>query len=108
MNYELARELKDAGFTQYDDEQRQIDNFGILLREGFSNEDTRKKAVVCYIPSLSELIDVCGDEFSSLLKCADEEWRAYGGAKKGEVLYHKGSTSEEAVARLWLALNPKN
>lgn len=65
---------------------------------------------------LSELIDACGENFSALEKrnrseasieerrwytwqheLVDGKWVKYDG---------EGSTPEEAVARLWLALNP--
>lgn len=98
MNYELAKELKDAGFPF---EWCDINHTHTDI---CSPSDT---------PSLSELIVACGDRFYSLNLCstgkeggnpAPMEWVAHtmpmsaGG---------HGETPEEAVARLWLALNKK-
>lgn len=62
---------------------------------------------------LSELIEACGDDFESLVK-REEDWAAYvtEDAYKGDCVYdccgyRIGSTPEEAVAKLWLALNKK-
>ncbi len=76
MEYELVKELKDAGF-QWDD-------------------------VEFFYPSLSELIEACGDGFFSLFRYKNC-YEANGDlGKEG-----RGITPEEAVARLWIALNKK-
>jgi hypothetical protein len=91
MNYELAKELKDAGWPQ-----------DKLPVGGYSREP-------CYIPTLEELIEACGGKFHSLAR-ADKEWWA---SELLEPFADKfplrvgGSTPTEAVARLWLALNEK-
>lgn len=113
MIYELAKELKDAGFPQ---------------KSGFHasnakncNCNTRGLATSChlaYLPTLSELIEACGEGFESLVRADYEdigvEWEAYPTDKayKGDCIagccgYETGDTPEEAVARLWLALNSK-
>ncbi len=86
MNYELAKQLKDAGFPQ--DE---------CCVHGKSGHDH------VFEPSLSELIEACGDEFHGLWRVMDEWF-----AKDARGLEIKGSTPEEAVAKLWLALNKPN
>ena len=98
MTYELAKELKDAGFPQ----------------GGKGSCCYPKDALVvrlpdrAYMPLLSELIDACGDGFSSLQRIqwetADVVWYAYDVSTKDS---GKSSTPEEAVGRLWLALNKK-
>ena len=113
MNYELALKLKDAGFPQdlgNDNIGRFMDRSGEYKKFGTRN------------PTLSELIEACGDEFK-VLYLKETAWDS----KKGEVVkihqwqagkeiywdyeevdsYHRGvgSTREEAVANLWLKLN---
>ena len=100
MNYKLTRELKDAGFTNWNQELQ---------------------------PTLSELIESCGEGFISLSRIdfidseklqTDKKVVKYyrfnaSGGKVRELTYRNktyehvklGKTPEEAVARLWLALN---
>ena len=54
MNYELAKELKDAGFPQ-DYSQ------GVLAHFVFEADDITSDSA--YEPTLSELIEACGDRF---------------------------------------------
>lgn len=102
MTYELALKLKEAGFPQ-----------DRLYDEGhcagcycsFSGEDE------VYWPSLSVLIEACGDKFCSLMKY-DKSWFC------GQLFIEDGKkfqentsglngykTPEEAVANLYLALH---
>ncbi len=92
MNYELAKKLKDAGFPQEGDGSvrwtDQEPNLGIPV----------------YQPTLSELIEACGDKFEFMGKGDPvSEWIAFD---NGE-LNGRGSTPEIAVANLYLALNTK-
>jgi len=84
MTHELAKELKDAGFPQ---------------REGRGVKH----------PTLSELIEACGDKFYGLHRMVNGEWLAFmydieDSTRQVETI---GSMPEEAVAHLWLALNKK-
>jgi len=90
MNYELQQELKDAGF-------------GLLKMPVTS---TGKPEILYYTPTLSELIEACGDVFYSL----EQKPVAAGWSASAFISYEKhtearGSTPEEAVARLYLALH---
>ena len=76
MNHNLALELKEAGFPQVHFE-RFID---------------------CADPTLSQLIEACGESFANLAAHKKDEWDCNWGAAIG-------ATPEEAVARLWLVLN---
>lgn len=90
MNYELAKQLKDAGFP-FDPELGH--------------------AVIS--PSLSELIEACGDDICLSNvdgyvqgKLSKKTWiaiKSYGIRKPEDI--EDGYTAEEAVAKLWLALN---
>lgn len=104
MNYELAKQLKDAGFSQHRvGAHYSPDGGGYLIYDwaGLSDVDIA-------IPTLSELIEACGENFSSLIHRA-----VYWSAKavlngNDDGIWVDGSTPEEAVAKLWLALNKKN
>ena len=87
MNYELQHKLKDAGFPQGDCDEIEGD--------------------VTYEPSLSELIEACGDLSFKLEWGSNEKvWYAHGSIGRGGE-DTKGETPEEAVANLWLELNKK-
>ena len=109
MNYELAKELKEAGFPQqvmevgdriiYETERKLWD-----MSLGIVNEVEGIRE-----PTLSELIGACGWKIQMLWQTTDTGdggvmW--YAGTVFDPKLAY-GSTPEEAVARLWLALNKK-
>jgi len=112
MNYELAKQLKDAGLKQegwngnfYDVDGQESSDFGDLVTaEGDE----------VYIPTLSELIEACGDKFGTLHQYKypsnngkQQDWLATEQYKTAQVLKGEGATPEEAVAKLWLELNKK-
>lgn len=59
-------------------------------------------SVAC--PTLEELIEACGDKFYSLMLLGNARYRASALFGASTVL-ETGSTSTEAVAKLWLALH---
>lgn len=90
MDYSLAKEMKNAGFPQ----GKQAIKIGLP-----------------YVPTLSELIEACGDDFDLLTHDRNRSfrnryreehkwWATSWSRQEGG-----GSTPEEAVARLYLALN---
>jgi hypothetical protein len=90
MIYELALKLREAGFPQGGNGTWAFPPDAIVVR--------RSERV--YVPSLAELVEACGDENFKL-------WHDIGGwhAEKidhGDTQYY--ASPEEAVARLWLAL----
>ena len=95
MDYDLARQLKDAGLPQ--------NGLGFFAAEN-RVVGSRQYSVTfdAYVPSLSELIGVCADSFSSLVRQAD----CHGGvrwlASSHSSQPVSGTTAVEAVARLWL------
>jgi hypothetical protein len=100
MNYELAKKLKEAGFplkwvTPITEKETDYPLFAF-------NESW------CKEPTLSELIEACGEEFESIIYSNKKEWYAYG-SSKGVIHDNesRGLTPEEAVANLWLELNKK-
>lgn len=115
ITYELAKQLKDGGFPQELNHRYCEHGFAVGV-------DTCKESA--YYPTLSELIEACGDDIEMLvLEKSDEylkkrHWRAYPTESayeekmKGDCVvdccgYVSGSTPEEAVANLWLELNKK-
>lgn len=132
LSFELCKELKDAGFFQKEGDyfyyvQEYSDELDPNTDETtYTKEDVEliyvdcdheeyggKHEVLCYCPTLSELIDACGDGFESLHIYRDligyEDdlvWRTnMHELSSGDSF---GSTPEEAVARLWLTLNHLN
>ena len=103
MNYELAKQLKDAGFPQ------EGEDF-ITESDGYARYSSNNTA---YNPSLSELVEACGNDFKKLAKVPFTEvtgnkFFAWSwDLKDKEAVMGEGETAEEAVAKLWLELNKK-
>jgi hypothetical protein len=125
MTYELAKSLKDVGFPQVLDVGTGFyENDGNTLFY-IGNCDTSLSDSGCgccatsyypdvRVPTLSELIEACGEDFRMLLlhtqyrKSLLEPWEAVPNKKRvPSIKGCKGSTPEIAVANLWLALNEK-
>jgi hypothetical protein len=116
MNYELAKQLQDVGFPK--------DSYGV--GDVFFTKDLSTDQIIglvvmpdmmadaktfswlkahVFVPTLSELIEACGPNFFALVRNDIELlWNA---KKDRGDLGQKGLTPEEAVAKLWLALNKK-
>ena len=96
MNYEICKKLKDAGFP-YKEWENTLCGYG---------ENCPKY----HYPTLSELIEACGDKFYGLHKLVNGEWMAfiYDIEDSTRQLETKGKTPEEAVAHLILNLSNGN
>lgn len=106
MNYELAKKLKDAEFPK--SSPRYVDEIG----RGIYIDHEKKESV--YFPTLSELIEACGEHLVDLKRVVNEHgviWRAQGNAEPKNYpdwgYSMAASTPEEAVANLYLALHEK-
>jgi hypothetical protein len=99
MTYELAKQLKDAGFPN-------MQWMGYLTSIGIESFEKDKHG-----PTLSELIEACGTGFGNLILGQNRNlpplWKATAAGAVNEERFNLGSTPEEAVAKLWLALNRK-
>ena len=129
MNYELAKKLKDAGYSQ-DGEGETLEDMYVCEHhqkthgyesccdcdgERLCSEHKDGVYDYAYAPTLSELIEACGESFYSLCRKkngGNNKWVAVDSFEN--VAYREwGSgikhfeTAEEAVANLWLALNKK-
>lgn len=102
ITYELAKQLKDAGFK--------FSKFPLgrtFVRDGQGDD--------IIVPTLSELIQACGlhyewdnEDYYFILKYKYDEWEA--GFWWFEISKYReyGDTPEEAVAKLYLELNKKH
>ena len=129
ITYKLAKQLKDAGFPQkgtqgyYNNEADKIcfttdnsttDTAGVIIE--YSDPEHKiisktSKAYIVIVPTLSELIEACGEDFGALKRYTNA-WQARDFEadcpERGNIgIIKTGDTPEEAVARLWLELNSK-
>ena len=116
INYDLAKKLKDAGFPQviwsgqsYWEIHSQKEPVALMAERFMENEAIGDKVK---IPTLSELIEACGDRFFSLFQCKGHAgnghcWKADAEDSMGRVTIaaFDHPTPEEAVANLWLKLH---
>ena len=113
ITYELAKKLKDAGFPQELTKQSGLTHWNSEWSCEFSaisQQDLLDKGFI-KVPTLSELIGVCGD--GTCLMDRGKDWQEYDYPNKylatnSSVPGHYkgfGLTHEEAVANLWLSLN---
>lgn len=112
MKYELAKKLKDAGFPQKSFSPYYLEKGAPSLEE--HNKQVSKKGMggvpwTIAVPTLSELIKICGEDFAWLHRKADGKylWVASTFYDDREGVNGIGITPEEAVANLWLVLNKK-
>jgi hypothetical protein len=106
MNYELCKQLKDAGFSTTG---TVIDFFRagatggattLMCKHYDSKCPNPAECETVEVPTLSELIEACNTSFVSLRKMGGGLWVA-----DGDEISPYGSTPEEGVAKLWLALH---
>lgn len=93
MTYELAKKLKEAGWPQ-------DKKYFSTQHQGWDGTTS--------CPTLSELIEACGERFYKLVYRKDA-WVAYSYSETGnpEDKDLFGKTPEEAVANLWIKLHEK-
>ena len=136
ITYELAKKLKESGFSQElengdwgycvdcgenseihlahhdNDEGNFVGNdYSHHLGEKWKNSGHN---TLIKIPTLSELIEACGDRFNNLNRMKNEEqqifWvcNAFWEIGNNKVIWElRGDTPEEVVAKLWLKINKK-
>lgn len=132
MKYELAKALKEAGFPQKEEgflwvqhyymdndandeyKEHKSSSLDYVYSEECDHEEYGgRHEIICFAPTLSELIDACGD-FPIMIhstkynyeenKKDNDDWIWYAGTSV-DAHIGKGSTLDEAVAKLWLELN---
>jgi hypothetical protein len=109
MNYELAKQLKDAGYPM---KTESMLSPSLPDRAGFLKLDNRSYINVgdnwYAVPDLSELIEACRDVFAGVKReRPNGTWYAFsfGTSFSTGVIAESMKTPEDAVARLWLALH---
>lgn len=110
MDYKLAKQLKESNFPIKGSHLAEERHNSYIYPDGsyhFMQIDDNE-----YVPTLRELIDAVGDEFYALFneksqdRSKDAKWVAYTPKILiGEI--GEGSTPEEAVANLYLAIHKK-
>jgi hypothetical protein len=90
MNYELAKQLMDAGFPGSE---------VWYANTRLVHHDNGRELNI-----LAELIETCGDGFYRLERLSDEHETIFYACNEDLSLVGSGLTPEEAVAHLWLAL----
>jgi hypothetical protein len=93
MDYELAKQLKDAGFPQTRNDASIISPTNDELVE------------TLMYPTLEELIEACGEQFKRLEQQHTAKYDWWATAYSHGAIVCGGKTPEEAVGRLWLALH---
>jgi len=112
MDYKLAKKLRKAGFNQDTANVARFSQYRCPQTIGAGNIWCKPECPdKVYVPSLSELIEACGDKLFELYDTANKEnpWQAsvMVDLETFERLFSHGKTPEEAVAKLWLKLNKK-
>jgi hypothetical protein len=113
MNIELAQELKNAGYPQDANlfywMARPSKNHSVIYGIPTEPGKHQRQGTEFYaMPMLADLIAACGNEFEALSKRGEDQWLALSKVELPDNLPGGfGRTPEEAVARLWLALNQK-
>jgi len=111
ITYELAKKLKDAGFNS-----KEVKKYS--YKDGkFHDDYDVPDGLLLPDPTLSELIEACGDKFENLKRdgnSGEYAWRTnyiYDSGQEYDdyacTSEANGSSPEEAVANLYLSLNSK-
>jgi hypothetical protein len=105
ISYELDKQLKDAGFPQEKKDGHYYTEKSAIINAGIRVVDP----VSCYAPTLSELIEACGNKVKQIRLWCNFLRKEYAIQldEQGldDVTWYP--TPEEAVAKLWLALHGK-
>lgn len=114
MTFELAKKLKDSGFKGWEDREN--------LGQSVEPDGRIRNTLLCtdksvYHPTLSELIEACGNFLHSISRSSgiDKEgrtvktWCAEARDPENDqiLMCSDEKTIEEAVANLWLEINKK-
>jgi len=112
LSYALYNKLKDLGFPQFVCDKLKSPRGRYITGDDEFNTAKIKRSV--YVPTLSELIEACGDREKNydqpffLNFVYKDRWDT-GYSSQGNDPFTpievSGSTPEEAVANLWLAIN---
>lgn len=105
IDYELLKRLKNAGFLKKHklfSEDNDLEGSRDFCTVCTKDEYEIAGGVMC-IPTLSELIEACGNDFRNLFR----DWHHGTWTASTHSETATGTTPEEAVINLYLALNPQ-
>jgi len=108
MEYELAKQLKEAGFPQ---KSQFWWHKGKIKWQGGTSKTFEKMVATGYVaaPTISELIEACEGKLFALYRTANGQWFADYHEKDNWLSPKKSTdifdTLEEVIAKLWLALH---
>ena len=95
ISYELAKQLKEAGFPQGGK------GIWVLPPDSLVARQTDR----LYRPTLEELIEACGEIELTLMREIVADVSGWLAVAYEPIIQCGGLTANEAVARLWLVLN---
>ena len=111
LSYEICKKLKDAGFPNKEVTMEDLKELWDIAGEGEGGREFVPR------PTLSELIEACGDRFvlhgpnsldvNEYYFKHPNVWTAYHQGYADKETKGTGQTPEEAVANLYLALHQK-
>ncbi len=113
ITYEQAKQLKDAGFSKKNCLFYWVnmgrdgnEEWTLVYSDSYDWHDggasAGKNDVAC--PTISELIEECGNNFHVLHRWITMKGLLWGAADRYGLI-EEGKSPEEAVAKLWLKLN---
>lgn len=116
MDYQLAKKLRDSGFPQNHDFRISVWGIDSIFHNRMCTKCSSCKGELCEacIPSLLELIEACGESFSTLNHIRRDRLPISSGlGDEHDMVWEAccweksiiADIPEEAVARLWLELN---
>lgn len=123
LSYDLCLKLKESGFNQgmndgdryWGDDKKHVADW--CAHYPYPDPDATPSSLVAKIPSLTELIEACGERLDGLIRVGHSgggvnmQWLATAGSceecGRPDSYMISGPTREEAVANLYLSLNPK-
>lgn len=117
LSYETAKELKEAGFPTFSSPSKAKmnglwDYYEELREKGKESKINMRRYERVVLPTLSELIEECGDKFEMLYRNVDDNGKtikwccAHIDLARDEGVFC-GKTPSEAVSRLWMKINKK-
>lgn len=113
LKYETAKVLRGVGFPEPIRSEYYPGEFKCGCNESAGVQGGERKEVLScgrqymYYPTLSELIEACGQRFDSLTREREGHWTAQAEdfGQDGFFYLVESPTAEEAVAKLYIELN---
>jgi hypothetical protein len=112
MTYELLERLKESGFP-LQPVRVEVGKETVLQRQAvvFSRRSDVADPGIYYVPSLSDLVEACGNHLKSMSRVGDgwacnQDQRATEAGSSWEAAETHAATLDDALAELWLTHRP--